>query len=267
MPPQYMQGHTEAGMSGHATRNASNTCAYFTALLKPTYTILDVGCGPGSITATLALLVPQGSIIGTDFAQPALDAARLQADLPENCTFQQADVYGLDFPDDSFDVVHTSQVLIHLSDPVSALREMRRVCRPGGFVASREADLESVIIHADEPDLLRVYKRCYIEGAKSVGANPNAGRLLIQWALSAGFGVAKIDYTTDTMTYAGEEREFWGHRNAKQVETDETLRQRCLQNGITDEKGLVALRDGWLAFAANPASVFAMICGQVVCFK
>ena len=50
--------------------------------------------------------------------------------------FTVGDVYQLDFPDDSFDVVHAHQLLQHLTDPVAALREMRRVCRPGGLVAA-----------------------------------------------------------------------------------------------------------------------------------
>ncbi len=54
--------------------------------------------------------------------------------------FAVADVHALDFPDDSFDVVHAHQVLQHVGDPVRALREMRRVCRPGGVVAARDSD-------------------------------------------------------------------------------------------------------------------------------
>ena len=54
--------------------------------------------------------------------------------------FVVGDVHALDLPDDSFDVVHAHQVLQHVADPVRALREMRRVCRPGGLVAVRDSD-------------------------------------------------------------------------------------------------------------------------------
>ena len=55
-------------------------------------------------------------------------------------TFEVGDVYALAAADDSFDVVHAHQVLQHLTDPVAALREMARVCRPGGVIAVRDVD-------------------------------------------------------------------------------------------------------------------------------
>ena len=57
-----------------------------------------------------------------------------------NIEFVVGDVNDLDFPDASFDVVHAHQVLQHVAEPVAALREMRRVCKPGGIVAARDSD-------------------------------------------------------------------------------------------------------------------------------
>ena len=66
------------------------------------------------------------------------------------------DVYSLDYPDASFDVVHAHQVLQHLTDPVTALREMRRVCRPGGVVAARDADYAAMTWYPESPGLDRL---------------------------------------------------------------------------------------------------------------
>src|ERR687893_252687 len=55
-------------------------------------------------------------------------------------TAENSAAYELPFDDGAFDFVHAHQLLQHLSDPVAALREMRRVCRPGGVVAARDAD-------------------------------------------------------------------------------------------------------------------------------
>jgi ubiquinone/menaquinone biosynthesis C-methylase UbiE len=69
----------------------------------------------------------------------------------DNLEFRVGDAYALDFPDDSFDVVHAHQVLQHLTDPVAALTEMRRVCRPGGIVAARDADYAAMTWHPANP--------------------------------------------------------------------------------------------------------------------
>ena len=74
----YVQGHTLSILRAHSLRNASNTCQYFIHRLKPNYKILDVGCGPGTVTATLAELVPQGDVIGVDESEVAIKAASEQ---------------------------------------------------------------------------------------------------------------------------------------------------------------------------------------------
>lgn len=104
--------------------------------------LLDVGCGPGTMTLDLAAFVAPGRVIGVENVEAPLVAAREAAAArgDETTTFGVGDALALPFPDDSFDVVHAHQVLQHLTDPVTALREMRRVCRPGGWVAARDAD-------------------------------------------------------------------------------------------------------------------------------
>ena len=70
--------------------------------------------------------VAPGRVVGVDHAEVVV--ARAQADVrAAGVEFRVGDIYALDFPDDSFDIVHAHQVLQHLSDPVSALRELRRV--------------------------------------------------------------------------------------------------------------------------------------------
>src|ERR671927_364130 len=116
----YTHGHHESVLRSHTWRTAENSAAYLLGSLKPHMRILDIGCGPGTITADLAERVPDGHVTDVDFAV--------------------ADVHALDYPDDTFCVVHAHQVLQHVGDPVQALREMRRVTKPGGFIAVRDAD-------------------------------------------------------------------------------------------------------------------------------
>src|SRR6185437_4249304 len=129
-------------LRSHQRRTAEDSAAYLLPYLKPGLSVLDVGCGPGTITADLAALVAPGPVTAVDQVADVLEVARAEVErrtLP-NVSFSTADVRNLEFPDGTFDVVHAHQVLQHVADPVAALREMRRVCAPGGIVAVRDAD-------------------------------------------------------------------------------------------------------------------------------
>ncbi len=135
----YTHGHHESVLRSHRWRTAENSAAYLLPALTPDARLLDVGCGPGTITADLATRV--GSVTAVETAPEALDAARaVAAERGLAIDFAVEDVHALSFADDSFDVVHAHQVLQHVADPVGALREMARVCRPGGIVAARDSD-------------------------------------------------------------------------------------------------------------------------------
>ena len=109
--------------------------------------VLDVGCGPGTITAGLARRASR--VVGLDMsADMVAEARRHAADCGlDNASFQVGSAYDLPWDGDSFDVVYAHQVLQHLSDPVRALREARRVLRPGGLVAVRDSDY-GTMVHA-----------------------------------------------------------------------------------------------------------------------
>src|SRR5665648_337353 len=132
MTDVYTHGHHESVLRSHSWRTAANSAAHLLPHLREGQRLLDVGCGPGTITVDLAAHVAPGQVIGVDTSAEVLERARRHAaELGAPVSFQVGDVYALDFPDASFDVVHAHQVLEHLADPVAALREIRRVIRPG----------------------------------------------------------------------------------------------------------------------------------------
>ena len=184
----YPHGHHPSVLRSHRWRTAENSAGYLLPLLRPTDRLLDIGVGPGTITVDLATRVPAGTVVGIDNAPAALEAARTltTARNVTNLTLQPGDAYALDFDADSFDVVHAHQVLQHLADPVAALREMRRVCRPGGVVAARDADYAAMTWYPDHPALTR-WLALYRPLARAGGGEPDAGRRLRAWALAAGF--------------------------------------------------------------------------------
>jgi len=152
-------------------------------------TLLDVGCGPGTITADLATLVAPGRVVAVDSAQPILDQAAAhaaEAGCADGIEFAVGDVHELEFPDDTFDVVHAHQVLQHVTNPVKALREMRRVCKPGGIVAARDGDYSGFVWYPRLP-ALDAWLRLYLDLARANGGEPDAGRYLLTWAHEAGF--------------------------------------------------------------------------------
>ncbi len=262
----YTHGHHESVLRSHTWRTAANSAAYLLGSLKPHMQILDIGCGPGTITADLAALVPEGHVTGADRAAGILEQAR--ATTAErgltNVDFTVADVQALDFPDDSFCVVHAHQVLQHVSDPVQALREMLRVCKPGGFVAVRDADYATMTWYPQEPGLdawLGLYQRT----ARANGGEPDAGRRLKSWAYEAGF--TDITASADTWCYTtDDERAWWSGLWADRTLAAEYA-ERVVQGGHATAEELQRIAAAWRHWGAEQDGWFAMLHGQILCRK
>src|SRR5690554_6278613 len=137
---RYTHGHHDSVLASHTWRTVDNSAAYLSPSLHEGNDVLDVGCGPGTISVDLARRVSPGSVIGLDSAPEVIEKARVLADSEgvSNIRFVVGDAYATGFDDGRFDIVHTHQTLQHLGDPVAALREFRRVAKPGGVVAARE---------------------------------------------------------------------------------------------------------------------------------
>jgi 2-polyprenyl-3-methyl-5-hydroxy-6-metoxy-1,4-benzoquinol methylase len=133
----YTHGHDESVLRSHKWRTVENSAAYLAPYLVPGSTVLDVGCGPGTITADIAQRVAPGRVLGIDAEADVIADSRRNAPALDNLEFAVGDVYALD---GQFDVVHAHQVLQHLPDPTGALRAMKSACKPGGIVAARDSD-------------------------------------------------------------------------------------------------------------------------------
>ena len=136
----YTHGHHESVLRSHRWRTVDNSAAYLAPPLTAGTSVLDLGCGPGTITADIGRRVAPGRVLGIDAAAAVIEEARRDAGGGLNVEFSVGDLYALEMDDHTFDVVHAHQVLQHLPDPVRALREMKRVCKPGGLVAARDGD-------------------------------------------------------------------------------------------------------------------------------
>jgi SAM-dependent methyltransferase len=260
MPEVYTHGHHESVLRSHTWRTAENSAAYLLPHLKPQMRVLDVGCGPGTITAGLAGYVPDGHVTGIDAGAAVIDQARRAADAP-NVDFATGNVYALDYPDDSFCVTHAHQVLQHLGDPVAALREMRRVTKPGGLVAVRDADYGAMVWYP-RSDVLDDWLGIYQRVARGNGGEPDAARRLHAWAREAG--LSDLTVSSSTWTYATpQEREWWGGLWA-----DRTLKSAyasaAIDGGHAARADLERIAEGWRAWARDADGWFCVVNGEVL---
>jgi ubiquinone/menaquinone biosynthesis C-methylase UbiE len=260
----YTHGHHAAVLRSHTWRTARNSAAYLLPELKPGQELLDIGCGPGTITADLAKLVAPGRVTAVENAPKILEQAALTAAEQgvDTIVFEVADIHRLPYPDDSFDVVHTHQVLQHVTDPVQALREMRRVCRPGGVVAARESDYGAFFWFPDNPAMAE-WQDLYRRTARANGGEPDAGRRLHAWAREAGF--EDITATSTNWCYQSEaERAWWGELWAERITTS-PLAGRAVAEGGATGADLARMARGWRDWAAEEDAYFVVPSGEVLC--
>jgi cyclopropane fatty-acyl-phospholipid synthase-like methyltransferase len=237
----YTHGQHESVLRSYSWRSVENSAAYLIPYLRPGIALLDVGCGPGTITADLAERIRPGKVTAVD-ASP--------------------DVHAPDVPDESFDVVHAHQVLQHVTDPVAALREMRRVCRRGGVVAVRDADYAAMTWYPADPgvaDWLALYQRI----ARHNGGEPDAGRRLHGWARGAGF--LDVACSSSTWTYATPtERSWWSGVWIDRLSVSALAQQATDERHATAEE-LQRMREGWASWAGAEDGWFAILHGEIIC--
>jgi ubiquinone/menaquinone biosynthesis C-methylase UbiE len=261
----YTHGHHQSVVRSHQWRTLENSAAYLQAHLVGGMSVLDVGCGPGTITCDLGAAVSPGTVIGIDQAGAVLDAGRAEATSRslDNVTFAEGDVYQLGFEDDSFDVVHAHQVLQHLGEPVAALVEMRRVCRPGGVVACRDADYSAMRWYPADSGLEQ-WLDLYRQVARSNRGEPDAGPRLLAWAHAAGFET--VDASASAWCFATEEdRRWWGESWAERITTS-ALAKQAVDQGRATPADLEELAAAWRRWQSHPDAWFGIIHGEILCW-
>jgi ubiquinone/menaquinone biosynthesis C-methylase UbiE len=259
MGDTYSHGHHESVLRSHTWRTAENSAAYLLAHLRSGLDLLDVGCGPGTITADLAARVAPGRVVGIDRSDDAIAAASSLG--TANVSFRIGDVYALGFDDASFDVVHAHQVLQHVTDPVAALVEMRRVLRPGGIVAARDSDYAAFAWAPHDPMLTR-WNELYHQITHRNGAEADAGRFLLGWAHAAGFEV--VEPSSSTWTFATpDDRAWWGGLWADRVEQS-SYAEQAIAYGLSDTAELAAIAAAWRRWAEHPDGFYAVLHCEII---
>jgi SAM-dependent methyltransferase len=178
-----LQGRLYNGYTEHALRVAG---------LQPGMRVLDVGCGPGDVSFTAARLVgPSGTVLGIDAAGEVVEFARARAVEQDISTvrFEQTTIADVDV--DGVDAVIGRLILMHLPDPVSALRQLAALVRPSGVIAFSEFDIGAARSVPDSP-LARTVVGAIVDAFHAVGLDPAFGANMHTLFARAGLGVPRL---------------------------------------------------------------------------
>lgn len=188
----YTPGHGEQAVAFMAERTAEQCAAFFLPHVLPRMEVLDVGCGPGTISAGLALQSLPGSLTAVDAepSQVALAQSYFARRNITNAVAQIASVYALPFADNAFDAVFSHALFEHLADPAAALCEMRRVLRPGGVLGLRLPDWDGFLLAPFDAEVARAIT-LYRHIQDNNGGATGRGKALHVLVRAAGFAYVR----------------------------------------------------------------------------
>ena len=256
----YFIADAEAQVAYVRGRRATVWVPFLLPHLQPGMRLLDAGCGVGSITLDLAELVAPGETVGMDQDASQLEIARASAASRgvASARFALGDAYALPFPDASFDAVLAHTLLVHLSDPLRALKEFHRVLRPGGIVAVSDDQDATWVVSPQDSVARTIIAELGPKAIVASGGSPfyshNLRRLLLDagFARTEGHAVAAECYGTlqETRRFAA---------IISQQMTNPQVIARTVAAGLATAEELEAMRLEALAWGERPDAYAAIL--------
>lgn len=248
-PSYYTRGYSDCTVATHQLRTAESDATFLLPHIKKTDHILDVGCGPGTITTGLARCASEGKTVGVDISADVLQKAKTlaaEANMPTqgpgSVLFERGDILeGLAYVDDTFDVVFSSQVIGYFPPPdapVRALTELRRVLKPGGILATRNAVAQHFYPRSLDLDRLWVQNefRAARKGAPETDSTTTMMPALLR---KAGFDAdsGKVSVGARVRVFSGSQTRKWlVWRATGQLQPEDPCHQSWLDAGISEEE-------------------------------
>jgi SAM-dependent methyltransferase len=202
----YIHGTTPDEQRRLARLNAITNPAFLVFLeLRGDERVLEVGSGLGLLAAEVAGLVPRGEVVGIERSAEQL------AGVPRgvaNLRFVEGDALALPAGLAEFDVVYCRYLLEHIAGPVTALREMRRVLRPGGRLYVQENDVAQIRHQPPTPAFDRVWRQ-FAELQIRLGGDPFIGRRLLPLLTEAGFRDVRLSTAPEVHHFGTPHYDAW----------------------------------------------------------
>lgn len=243
-------------------RSAESFAAFFLPHLRSGMRLLDMGCGPGTITLDLAGVVAPGEVVGIDIGESEIRRARTEAAERgiTNVRFEVADAYAIPFEDDSFDAVFSQAMLEHLQRPEDALKEMHRVLRAGGVIGLRAGTADGLVF-GPMTSALELGGRVFRGLWRHNGGDPEFARQQLRVVCEAGFSNPRFSASVNVLDPA-----TWGPM-ARDYNEEPARLQMAVDLGLADRDAVEAISGAWDEWTQDPAACLAQMWLEVVAWK
>jgi ubiquinone/menaquinone biosynthesis C-methylase UbiE len=262
----YQHGHHASVVANHARRTAEDCAAFFLPHLRAGMRLLDVGCGPGTITLGLAERVAPAETVGIDMSPSVVATARSLAKGKATgpLTFEVGNIYQPCFDPASFAAVFAHQLLQHLKQPVEALRSMRALLTREGVLGVREVDWGSATFYPENAGMRR-FLGLYYALARRNGGEPNAGRCLRRWLREAGFSEVRVSTATTSYADPVSTRE-WGESYAERT-LFSNIADKAVEYGLASRDDLADMAADWRQWGRDADAFYCLTHTEAVAWR
>jgi len=262
----YGPGYGDFALNLMRFRNAERSASFLLPHLRAGMTLLDCGCGPGTITIGLADAVAPGEVVGIDIETHQFSTAMEYTKKTglSNIRFQTGDISDLQFADESFDIVFTNAVLMYLSNPASAVREIFRVLKPGGVLGARDVINDRFIVNPED-QLLEEHRLLMRRAIQRSGGDADIGRKLGSLLHEVGFQRLHLSVSAELGESPEDKREYC-HLQADIIERS-GVAELCIEEGRTDRERLAQIGAACRALGERPDGFVALIFGEALGWK